>query len=168
MAFPRLLGNAEHGTWGRRRLRMVSGEDVARAKRELPLTDEDSLARGTLERLRTNPGADVVVLGSYTRLPSNGENRIRLDIRLQDTLRGETIAEQAITGNENELFELASQAGASLRQSLGVSSISLEATTNVVKFWGAQNWKVVLEDRHGLARLHIQPPDVGFQKAQSL
>ncbi len=75
-----------------------------------------------------NPGADVVVLGSYTLLPSNGENRIRLDIRLQDTLRGETIAEQAITGNENELFELASQAGASLRQSLGVSSISPEAT----------------------------------------
>lgn len=109
-------------------LRMISGEDVSRAKRELPLTDEDSLARGTLERLRTNSGADVVVLGSYTRLPSNGENRIRLDIRLQDTLRGETISEQAITGNENELFELASQAGASLRQGLGVSSISPEAT----------------------------------------
>jgi eukaryotic-like serine/threonine-protein kinase len=109
-------------------LRMVSGEDVARAKRELPLTEEDSLAQATLERLRTNPGADVVVLGSYTLLPNNGENRIRLDIRLQDTTRGETIAEQAITGNENNLFELASQAGASLRQSLGVSSISAEAT----------------------------------------
>ena len=124
-AFSEML-NTELGAGGG--LRMISGEDVARAKRELPLTDEDSLARGTLERLRTSPGADVVVLGSYTRLPSNGENRIRLDIRLQDTLRGETIAEQAITGNENELFELASQAGASLRQSLGVSSISPEAT----------------------------------------
>jgi DNA-binding winged helix-turn-helix (wHTH) protein/tetratricopeptide (TPR) repeat protein len=109
-------------------LRMVSGEDIARAKRELPLTDEDSLAKATLERLRINPGADVVVLGSYTLLPSNGKNRIRLDIRLQDTIRGETIAEQAITGNENNLFELANQAGASLRQSLGVSSISSEAT----------------------------------------
>jgi DNA-binding winged helix-turn-helix (wHTH) protein/TolB-like protein len=124
-AFSEML-NTELGAGGG--LRMISGEDVARAKRELPLTDEDSLARGTLERLRTNPGADVVVLGSYTLLPSNGENRIRLDIRLQDTIRGETIAEQAITGNENELFELASQAGVSLRQSLGVSSISPEAT----------------------------------------
>ena len=124
-AFSEML-NTELGAGGG--LRMISGEDVARAKRELPLTDEDSLARGTLERLRTNPGADVVVLGSYTLLPGNGENRIRLDIRLQDTLRGETITEQAITGNENELFELASQAGASLRQSLGVSSISSEAT----------------------------------------
>jgi DNA-binding winged helix-turn-helix (wHTH) protein/tetratricopeptide (TPR) repeat protein len=124
-AFSEML-NTELGAGGG--LRMISGEDVARAKRELPLTDEDSLARGTLERLRTNPGADVVVLGSYTLLPSNGENRIRLDIRLQDTLRGETISEQAITGSENELFDLASQAGASLRQSLGVSSISSEAT----------------------------------------
>jgi eukaryotic-like serine/threonine-protein kinase len=109
-------------------LRMISGEDVARAKRELPITDEDSLAGTTLERLRKNAGADIVVLGSYTLLPSNGENRIRLDIRLQDTIHGETIAEQAITGNENELFELASRAGASLRQSLGVGSISPEAT----------------------------------------
>ena len=58
-------------------LRMVSGEDVARAKRELPLADEDSLAKETLERLHTNPGADVVVLGSYTPLPGKGERRIR-------------------------------------------------------------------------------------------
>src|ERR1019366_3493066 len=116
-AFSEML-NTELGAGGG--LRMISGEDIARAKRELPLSDEDSLARGTLERLRTNPGADVVVLGSYTLLPGNGKNRIRLDIRLQDTIRGEMIAEQAITGNENELFELASRAGA--------SSISAEAT----------------------------------------
>ncbi len=45
-------------------LRLVPGEDVARAKRELPLADEDTLAKATLERLRTNPGADVVVLGA--------------------------------------------------------------------------------------------------------
>ena len=50
-------------------LRIVPGEDVARAKRELPLADEDSLAKATLERLRTNPGANVVVLGAYTLLP---------------------------------------------------------------------------------------------------
>lgn len=52
-----------------------------------------------------NPGADVVVLGSCTSLQNNGEKRIRLDIRLQDTARGKTIAEQAVTGNENELYD---------------------------------------------------------------
>jgi len=108
-------------------IRMVSGEDVARAKRELPLADEDSLAKKTLERLHTNPGADVVVLGSYTPLPGKGERRIRLDVRLQDTERGETIAEQAFVGNENDLFELVSQAGTSLRQRLGATALSGEA-----------------------------------------
>jgi eukaryotic-like serine/threonine-protein kinase len=131
-------------------LRMISGEDVARAKRELPLTDQDSLAPGTLELLRTNPGADVVVLGSYTLLPNHGENRIRLDVRLQDTLRGETIAEQAITGNESELFELASQAGANLRQSLGVSSISSEAMNAA---------RAALPSNEQAARLYAQGRD---------
>ena len=50
-------------------LRMVPGEDVARAKREMPLADEETLAKSTLERLRANPGANVVVLGGYTLLP---------------------------------------------------------------------------------------------------
>jgi eukaryotic-like serine/threonine-protein kinase len=118
-AFTEML-NTELATG--RGLRMVSGEDVARAKRELTLADEDTLAKGTLERLRTNPGADVVVLGSYTLLPGKGENRIRLDLRLQDTAAGETIAEEALTGNEENLFELASQAGIRLRQNLGAGT----------------------------------------------
>jgi DNA-binding winged helix-turn-helix (wHTH) protein/tetratricopeptide (TPR) repeat protein len=107
-------------------LRMVSGEDVARARHELPLNTEDSLAKSTLDRLRTDPGADVVVLGSYTPLPGKGEKRIRLDVRLQDTVRGETIAEQAFVGNEDDLFELVTQAGASLRQNLGATPVSGE------------------------------------------
>ena len=105
-------------------LRLVSGEDVERAKREVPVTNEDTLAKSTLQRLRTNPGANVVVLGAYTPMPGNGQLRIRLDIRLQDTNSGETIAEEAITGNEADLFELASRAGADLRRSLGLSSLS--------------------------------------------
>jgi DNA-binding winged helix-turn-helix (wHTH) protein/tetratricopeptide (TPR) repeat protein len=107
-------------------LRMVSGEDVARAKRELPFADEDSLAKDTLERLRNNPGADVVVLGSYTPLPGKGEKRIRLDVRLQDTAHGETILEQAFVGSEDDLFELVSQAGAALRKDLGSAPVSPE------------------------------------------
>ena len=107
-------------------LRLVSGEDVARAVRELPLNAEDSLAKSTLNRLRTDPGADVVVLGSYTPLPGRGEKRIRLDIRLQDADSGETITEQAFVGNEDDLFELVTQAGTSLRQSLGATPVSGE------------------------------------------
>ena len=112
-------------------MRMISGEDVARAKRELPLSDEDSLAKPTLERLRTDSGADVVVLGSYTLLPGKGDRRIRLDVRVQDTAGGETTVEEAFVGKENDLFELVSQAGASMRQRLGTSPASNEVIAQV-------------------------------------
>jgi eukaryotic-like serine/threonine-protein kinase len=105
-------------------LRMVPGEDVARAKSELPLSDEDSLSKSTLQHLRTSPGADVVVVGSYTMLPTDPKRRIRLDVRLQDTAGGEIIAEEAVSGDENDLFNLVSDLGGKLRRSLGVGAIS--------------------------------------------
>ena len=107
-------------------LRMVAGEDVARAKSELPLRDEDSLGKSTLQRLRTNPGADVVVVGSYTMIPVDPNRRIRLDVRLQDTAGGETIAEESVSGDENDLFNLVSDLGGRLRRSLGVAAPSEE------------------------------------------
>jgi DNA-binding winged helix-turn-helix (wHTH) protein/tetratricopeptide (TPR) repeat protein len=115
--------DTELGTRGD--LRMVSAEDIARVKNDLPTTGEDTLAKATLTRLRENPGADVVVLGSYTPMPGKDEKRIRLDLRVQDTADGETIAEEAITGDQNNLFDLAAQAGARLRQRLGLSANSV-------------------------------------------
>ena len=120
-AFSEML-NTELAAGGE--LRMVSGEDVARAKSELPLSGEDSLSKSTLQRLRTNPGADVIILGSYTMLPHDAERKIRLDVRLQDTAGGETIAEESVSGNENDLFTLVSDLGGKLRRSLGVAAPS--------------------------------------------
>ena len=112
-------------------LRLVSGEDVSRAKSELPLTDEDTLAKSTLLRLRTDPGADLVVLGSYTPLSGHGAERIRLDLRVQDTSTGETEAEDSVTGDENDLFQIVSEAGARLRSALRVSSLTPQGAAAV-------------------------------------
>jgi DNA-binding winged helix-turn-helix (wHTH) protein/TolB-like protein len=112
-------------------LRMVSGEDVSRARIEVPLKDEDTLAKATLRRLRADPGADLVVLGSYTPLPGNGPERIRLDLRVQDTNTGETAAEDSVMGDEDELFQLVSDAGVRLRSALGVSSLTAQGTAGV-------------------------------------
>lgn len=124
-AFSEML-NTELGEGGS--LRMVSGEDVAHARAELPVSGEDTLAKGTLEKLRVDPGADVVILGSYTTVRGKRQNRIRLDLRAQDTKAGETIAEESVTGSEENLFELAAEAGARMRQSLGVQTASAENT----------------------------------------
>lgn len=112
-------------------LRIVPDEDVALAKRDIAMADADSLALVTLGRLRRNPGADVVVLGSYTAIPGRPLKRIRLDIRVQDTLTGDTIAEDAVSGNEEELFEMVSRAGADLRTSLGIYPIGSEAASRL-------------------------------------
>jgi DNA-binding winged helix-turn-helix (wHTH) protein/tetratricopeptide (TPR) repeat protein len=109
-------------------LRLVSGEDVARAKHDLRIADADSFSQSTLADLRINPGADVVVLGSYTPLQGKDQKRIRVDIRLQDTASGETISEDAFTGAEGSLFEVASEAGARLRQRLGQRALTAEAS----------------------------------------
>jgi eukaryotic-like serine/threonine-protein kinase len=106
------------------KLRLVSGEDIARTKLELPLADTDSLSRDTLSRLHKNLNSDLVVLGSYTALGEEPATRIRLDVRLQDTAAGETVADVAVMGNETDLFDLVSQAGSQLREKLGVEEVS--------------------------------------------
>lgn len=113
------------------KLRLVSGEDIARAKINLPLAAADSLSKETLARLRKNLGSDFVVLGSYTALAGKSNGRIRLDLRLQDAVAGETVAEVATTGTEADLFDLVSQAGTQLRAKLGVAAVSTSDAASV-------------------------------------
>jgi len=111
--------------------RTVTEEDVARSKVELSLLDADSLGRDSLARLRTNLGSDLVVLGSYTVIREARGKRIRVDLRLQDTQTGDTIAEQAVTGRDSDLFELISSAGLRLRQNLSLGEISSQQAVEV-------------------------------------
>ena len=112
-------------------LRLVPGEDVARARSELPLADEDTLGRSTLQRLRNDPGADLVVLGSYTPLTGKEGRRLRLDMRVQDTAAGETVGEDSLTGDPGDLVQLVSEAGARLRAALGVRPLSVRGAAVV-------------------------------------
>lgn len=134
-------------------LRMVSGEEIANAKHDLGLSAEDTLAKDTLSRVRSNLGADIVVLGSYTLLSESGTNRIRLDVRAQDTALGETVYEGAFTGNEDDLFDLASQAGSRLRENLNPSSSAAQAAT-ATRFPGSSNQLAMQLYSEGRARTY--------------
>jgi DNA-binding winged helix-turn-helix (wHTH) protein/tetratricopeptide (TPR) repeat protein len=123
-AFAEML-NTELAAGGN--LRMISAEDVAHARRDLQVQDTDTLAKQTLGKLRVTPGADVVVLGSCTPVDGKDQKRIRIDVRLQDTLTGEIISEDAFTGSQENLFEIATQAGTRLREKLGATPVSMEA-----------------------------------------
>lgn len=113
------------------KLRLIPGEDVARTKLDLRLPDDDSLSKDTLARLHNSLGSDMVVLGSYASLGGKSKGSIRLDLRLQDAVAGETIAEVATTGAEDDLFDLVSRAGLQLREKLGVGNVTMAEAVSV-------------------------------------
>jgi tetratricopeptide (TPR) repeat protein len=112
-------------------LRVISGENVARAKIDLSLPDAESFAQDTLVKIRKNLGSDLVVLGSYVDLGKESGGQIRLDFRVQDTVAGETLPTVSESGTEKELFALVSKAGATLRKELGVGTLSTSEASSV-------------------------------------
>ena len=105
------------------RLRTIPGEDVARMKLDLALSDADSFGKETLTRLRNHLGSDLVLLGSYLAV-KDASGRIRLDLRLQDTAAGETVAAASAIGTERELIDLITRIGTELRQKLAIEPAS--------------------------------------------
>jgi len=105
-------------------LRTVPDETVARSRIDLGLADVESLSRDTLTQVRKNLGSDFVILGSYLDLGKEKGGGVRLDLRLEDTLKGETIAAISDTGTEKSMIDLAAEAGARLRQQFGLEKLS--------------------------------------------
>src|SRR5712691_7055217 len=96
------------------KLRTIAGENVARMKIDLSLTDADSYAPDTLARIRKQLSSDYVVLGSYLALGKESGALLRLDLRLQDAAAGETLASVSEKGTEAQLDDLVMRTGAHL------------------------------------------------------
>jgi len=104
-------------------LRTISGETVARMKTDLALSDMESLSPESLERVRRNLDTDFVVLGSYLDLGKGSGSQIRLDLRMQDAAKGQTIAAISEKSSEGQLLDLVSRSGRELREKLGVADV---------------------------------------------
>jgi TolB-like protein len=101
-------------------LRTIPGESVSRVKADLSLPDADSLGGDTLGQVHKLLGTELVVLGSY--LDMNGS--VRVDVRVQDAVQGETVATISETGSEDQIFTLVNRLGTQLREKCGGGSIS--------------------------------------------
>jgi serine/threonine protein kinase/tetratricopeptide (TPR) repeat protein len=132
-------------------LRTVPGENVARMKIDLSLPDADTYGKDTLARIRKNLGTDDIVLGSYVPLE---KDQIRVDLRLQRTGDGETLAIVSKKGTEAQLDELVSRAGLDLREKLGAGEVSsVEEAT--VKASLPSNPEAARFYAEGLAKLRV-------------
>jgi tetratricopeptide (TPR) repeat protein len=135
-------------------LRTIPGESVTRVVRELSLAETDGFAGDTLARIRSGLGADLVVVGSYLALGKENEERVRLDLRLQDAAAGEMVSAASETGTTTELFDLVARTGEKLRASLGVERVSeTEATAVRATFPGSPGAGRLYAE--GLARLRV-------------
>lgn len=134
-------------------LRTVPGEEVARVSRNSLSGETDTLAKDTLARLRANLGTDYVALGSYTVVGQGSNSLIRLDFRLQDAAAGETLVEDAVTGNESGLFDLISEVGSRMRERLAVAKVSNQQAGEVLSALPA-NPTATRYYAEGLTKLH--------------
>ena len=132
-------------------LRAVPSESVAQMKISLALPETDSFGKETLVRIRQSVGADDVVSGSYIPV---GDDQIRLDLRLQDAVAGETLAAVSAKGPAAKLDEVVSQAGAELRAKLGLGGLS-ESQSADVKVSLPSNPEAARLYAEGLAKLRV-------------
>jgi eukaryotic-like serine/threonine-protein kinase len=135
-------------------LRTIPGESVARTMRELSLAETDSFAGDTLARIRASLGADLVLVGSYLALGQGNDDRIRLDLRLQDAGAGEVMATASETGTAAQVFDLVARAGETLRASLGVERVS-ETQASAVRATFPGNPGAARLYAEGLAHLRV-------------
>ncbi|HEX3526587.1 MAG TPA: tetratricopeptide repeat protein, partial [Thermoanaerobaculia bacterium] len=133
-------------------LRVVSGENVARARQALSLPYSESGERADLGRLRSLLGADLAVVGSYSFVGSGAGQRIQLELRVLKLPEGLAVASLVETGTEVQLFDLVTAAGKDLRRSLGLNNLSPEEARQAQALHLANPEAVRLYGQ-GLARL---------------
>lgn len=136
------------------KLRAIPSEEVARMKIDLSLPEADTLGRESLERVRKNIGADLVLLGSYLAMSPQAGGPIRLDLRLQDTGAGETVALVSEKGTQAEFDALVTRAGSQLRQKLELPAVSA-AEAAAVRATLPSNPEAARLYAEGLARLRV-------------
>jgi len=105
-------------------LRVVPGEDVARARAEHGLDRPRDPGGAALRRIGRNLGADLVAVGSYTVVGGPQSRLLRIDLRLFEADRAEVVASATATGTEAQLFDLVTRAAADLRRRLGLGDAS--------------------------------------------
>lgn len=121
-AFAEMIGSELTAGGG---LRLIPGESVAELEREVEVPEASTLAPGTLETIQDVLDTDYVVLGTYISLPSGtGSKTLRVEVNIQDTRSGLTVANSTETADESALFDLVADLGEKLREELHIGAAS--------------------------------------------
>lgn len=103
-------------------LQTVPVDVAAQMSSDLGLQPSDGLGREALQKIRQSIGADLIVAGAYFTETGGEGDAIRVDLRVQDTRTGETIATASERGSAGDLSTLASEACSELGRRLGLGA----------------------------------------------
>ena len=68
------------------------------------MEEKDGYPRETLRALRSDLGSDYVITGSYVVLADRNSHQLRMDLRLQEAISGETLASLAATATASRVL----------------------------------------------------------------
>jgi hypothetical protein len=109
-------------------------------KADLSLQESDAFSKDSLRRIRKHLGSDLVLLGSYVALGSDGGSSVRLNVRLQDAVSGDILLSGTHTGTETALFDLVASADMRVRENLKIPQASPTDAgtlrTSLPSLWG--------------------------------
>lgn len=148
-------------------LETVPMELVASYSRDLKIETTQDLSLDRAAKFRDLSGADVLVLGSITRDPNPASGKLRLDLRSLDRV-GLKFPPIAVDGSRDQLFELATTAGARLRASLGLETRSADPLGPRTRIWGPRGAAAVRTYAEGLSafgRGELQEARERFEEA---
>jgi tetratricopeptide (TPR) repeat protein/predicted Ser/Thr protein kinase len=103
-------------------VRAVSSERVGQVMRDLHVTPQAELDASTIGRIANQSNVDTVVSGSYAQLG----DQIRIDARIQDLKRGQTISIKEQAAGEKEIFAAVDRLAGQIRENLSVSKSLLK------------------------------------------
>jgi class 3 adenylate cyclase/tetratricopeptide (TPR) repeat protein len=106
------------------RLRVISGEDVAKTTADLSLPAMPSYGKSSLEKLRGILKSDFVVAGSYVANGNDNSAPIRLDVHLQNASSGDIVSSFSEAGIIGSLPDMSKRIGAAVRAKLGIPGLS--------------------------------------------
>ena len=113
------------------RLHVLPDELVRPARAGLSAPLAGGYAPKSLAILRKRLGSEYVLSGSYLVSPGAGEEKLHLDLALQDARSGAALAVVTESGTLADLPELVRNAGDALRGKLGLSAVSGESRKQV-------------------------------------
>jgi tetratricopeptide (TPR) repeat protein/predicted Ser/Thr protein kinase len=103
-------------------VRAVSSERVGQVMKDLHITPQADLDASTIGRIANQSNVDTVVSGSYAQLG----DRIRIDARIQDLKRGQTINVREEAAGDKEIFAAVDRLAIQIRENLAVSKSLLK------------------------------------------